>query len=108
MAQVTLPLTPAPTPNPSPTPTLTPTPALTPTPTLTMMAQDPESLEEMLVALERPLRVLGGLSATPVPDQVKDLRRAGRFAPPHLPDKSGLTLTLTVTVTLTPTLTPNP
>ena len=50
-----------------------------------MMAQDPESLEEMLVALERPLRVLGGLSATPVPDQVKDLRRAGRFAPPHLP-----------------------
>ena len=57
---------------------------------VSMMSQDPGSLEEMLVALERPLRVLGGLSAAPVAEQVKELRRAGRFVLPPHPSKSGL------------------
>ena len=48
---------------------------LTLTITLTMMAQDPQSLEQMLTSLERPLRVLGGLCHAPVPDEVNELRR---------------------------------
>ena len=78
-----------------------------------MMAQDPQSLEQMLTSLERPLRVLGGLCHAPVPDEVKELRRAARsvlppppLAPtphPHPPrGKSGLALTRALP--LTPTL----
>ena len=47
-----------------------------------MMAQDPQSLEEMLTSLERPLRVLGGLCHAPVPDELKELHRAARSVLP--------------------------
>jgi hypothetical protein len=79
------------------------------------MAQDPQSLEDLLVTLEQPLRVLGRLSEEgPVAEPVKGLRHAARYVVlilplslPHLPDRSGLTLapTLTPTLTLPRTLT---
>jgi hypothetical protein len=50
-----------------------------------MMAQDPQSLEEMLTSLERPLRVLGGLCHAPVPVELKELHRAARSVPPPSP-----------------------